>query len=200
MRHFLKGLICVAGLCGGQAAMAGQQVWDCSGEGDVWYRVTVDSAKPLRLKMESQGEYVNDSNRKVSRMKGFGGNRGYSLWEVDGFKIATDFATMDFEVDGATWDCRLVAGKLLQNAGSAGAGSAPTGRSLGGNLRSKPSVESRKIGSAPAGTPLVYLELGPLYDGYRWYEVEAGGVRGYVWGGIACSDGLKINGVYQVCN
>lgn len=184
-------------LIGAGGAMAAPQVWDCSGEGDIYYRVSVNSAKPLRLTMENRGEYITDQNRKVSRMKGFSGNRGYSVWEVDGFKIATNFAVMEFEVEGRAWNCKIVSGSLQANAGN---GDHPTGRALGGNLRSKPSVESRKIGSIPEGTPLIFLELGPMYDGYRWYEVQANGTRGYIWGGIACSDGLKINGVYQVCN
>lgn len=75
------------------------------------------------------------------------------------------------------------------------------GQSLGGKLRDGPGLNFRQTGSLPEGTWVTILKnTGVRMDGYDWFEVAAdSGLRGYQWGGIMCSSGSQIAGVYQAC-
>lgn len=75
------------------------------------------------------------------------------------------------------------------------------GRSLGGKLRGGPGTNHAQVGSLPEGSWITILRnSGVRMDGYDWFEVVAdNGKRGFQWGGIMCSNGRQIAGIYQVC-
>ncbi len=75
------------------------------------------------------------------------------------------------------------------------------GRSLGGVLRAGPGMQHARVGSLREGTPLTILRRTPeVMNGYDWFEVRTGdGRSGYQWGGIMCSEGTQVDGIFQVC-
>ncbi len=75
------------------------------------------------------------------------------------------------------------------------------GQSRGGKLRAGPGTNFAQVGSLSEGTWVTILKnSGVRMDGYDWFEVVAdSGLRGFQWGGIMCSNGSKIAGVYQAC-
>lgn len=75
------------------------------------------------------------------------------------------------------------------------------GRSLGGRLRSGPGTNFGAAGSLAEGTPVtIVTNTGVRFDGYDWFEIRTGnGVSAYQWGGIMCSEGQQIAGIYEQC-
>lgn len=75
------------------------------------------------------------------------------------------------------------------------------GQVLGGHLRSGPGVRYPSMGTLPEGTYVTIVYNSEVeYDGYEWYEILMDdGSRGFVWGGILCSNGDKLWGVYASC-
>lgn len=90
-----------------------------------------------------------------------------------------------------TDDCRPI---------KSGGGAFPTsGRSLGGVMRSKPSMGSSKVLSLAENTPIDILkDAGVEMNGYRWFKIRAKGRTGYQWGGIMCSD-EPLDGMFETC-
>jgi hypothetical protein len=76
------------------------------------------------------------------------------------------------------------------------------GRSLGGKLRGGPGMNFAHVGSLAEGTWLTITKnSGVMFNGYAWFEVALDdGTRAYQWGGILCSNGQHLEGVYQVCH
>lgn len=76
-----------------------------------------------------------------------------------------------------------------------------TGRSLGGKVRDGASMSGRQIASLYEGDPITILnDSGVEMNGYDWFEIKfKNGKTGYQWGGIMCSDNLKIDGIYEQC-
>lgn len=85
-------------------------------------------------------------------------------------------------------------------ASEAGGGSLPMyGRSLGGVVRSKPDMGSRKVASLKEGERIEIVEdTGVSMNGYSWFKIRWKGKTGYHWGGIFCAD-AALNGVFEVC-
>lgn len=75
------------------------------------------------------------------------------------------------------------------------------GQALGGNMRSGPGTNYQKISSVAEGTYLTILfNTGVGFDGYNWFEVALdNGRRGFIWGGILCSNGSQLPGIYTSC-
>ena len=75
------------------------------------------------------------------------------------------------------------------------------GRSLGGNMRSGPGTGFGKIRSLAEGTWVTIIaNTGVRFDGYDWFEVRLDdGTRGFQWGGIMCSNGEALRGVFSIC-
>ncbi|WP_417685102.1 DUF4189 domain-containing protein [Roseibium sp.] len=132
------------------------------------------------------GFYGNDRERvsfDEQRRQGYGtlqmGNRSFSCEQV------------------------VPASGQAQQAGGYGQGQQinVVGQSLGGKLRSGPGMNYRQTGSVSEGTWLTILNnTGVHYDGYDWFEVVFdNGARGYQWGGIMCSNGPRIQGIYSSC-
>jgi hypothetical protein len=72
------------------------------------------------------------------------------------------------------------------------------GRSLGGIMRSAPSMASQKVMSLSEGSGITLVERAGAMDGYDWFKVQYRGTTGYQWGGIMCSD-APIRGILQQC-
>ncbi|MHA7774158.1 SH3 domain-containing protein [Roseibium sp. M-1] len=75
------------------------------------------------------------------------------------------------------------------------------GQSLGGVLRTGPGTDYARTGSLQEGTPLTIVRRTRQYmNGYDWFEVRTSdGQSGYQWGGIMCSVGTQIEGIFQAC-
>lgn len=75
-----------------------------------------------------------------------------------------------------------------------------SGKSLGGKVRDEASMESQQIGSLYEGNSIMIIgNSGVNMNGYDWFEIEFKGRKAYQWGGIMCSDGVKIAGIYMQC-
>lgn len=72
------------------------------------------------------------------------------------------------------------------------------GQSLGGIMRSAPSMSSAKVTSLSAGAAITLIERAGAMDGYDWFKVSYRGATGYQWGGIMCSQ-APIRGIFQQC-
>nr|WP_321445866.1 SH3 domain-containing protein [uncultured Cohaesibacter sp.] len=108
---------------------------------------------------------------------------------------------------GEKSDCKLVTASSQPQAHETGAvGDSEvtinaTGRSLGGRLRDGPGTNFKTVGSLAEGTWLTLVtNTGVVMDGYPWFEISTDdGRRAYQWGGILCSNGQLLNGVYEQC-
>jgi hypothetical protein len=72
------------------------------------------------------------------------------------------------------------------------------GQSLGGIMRSAPSMSSSRVMSLSEGTAITLIERAGAMDGYDWFRISARGKTGYQWGGIMCSD-APIRSIFQQC-
>lgn len=72
---------------------------------------------------------------------------------------------------------------------------------LGGNVRSGPGTQYDKTDSLNYGEPIAIVSRTDVqYQDYEWFEIEySEGLRGYMWGGIMCSNALHIIGLYESC-
>lgn len=82
---------------------------------------------------------------------------------------------------------------------SSGASLPMYGRSLGGVVRSKPDMSSKKIASLKDGERVEIVDdTGVTMNGYTWFKIRWKGRTGYHWGGIMCSD-AALGGVLEAC-
>jgi len=72
------------------------------------------------------------------------------------------------------------------------------GRSLGGIMRSAPSMSSARLAGLAEGTPIMLLGRAGTMDNYDWFTIQHNGTTGYQWGGIMCSE-QAIRGIFQQC-
>ena len=72
------------------------------------------------------------------------------------------------------------------------------GQSLGGIMRSAPSMQSAKVMSLAEGTGTSLIERAGTMDGYDWFKIAHRGTVGYQWGGIMCSE-APIRGIFSQC-
>ncbi len=74
------------------------------------------------------------------------------------------------------------------------------GMSLGGSLRSGPGMEFSKDGSLQENTPVTIIRnTGTSMNGYDWFEIRTGSRTTYQWGGIMCSQGAQLPGIFEQC-
>jgi len=104
------------------------------------------------------------------------------------------------------FSCRQTFAGAVQThaSGAVGGNETPVNaaaRSLGGRLRSGPGTNFGTAGSLNEGTPVTILSnTGVRFDGYDWFEIRsASGFIAYQWGGIMCSEGQHIAGIYEQC-
>ena len=72
------------------------------------------------------------------------------------------------------------------------------GQSLGGIMRSAPSMSSSKVMSLSEGAGITLIARAGAMDGYDWFKISFRGSTGYQWGGIMCSS-APIRGIFQQC-
>ncbi|MEQ8479553.1 MAG: DUF4189 domain-containing protein [Hoeflea sp.] len=104
------------------------------------------------------------------------------------------------------FDCRpaFAGGGQTHASGAVGGNERPVnmaGRSLGGRLRNGPGTNFSSAGSLAENDPVtIVANTGVRFDGYDWFEVKIpGGGTAYQWGGIMCSEGRMIEGVFEAC-
>lgn len=68
-------------------------------------------------------------------------------------------------------------------------------------MRSDPGTNFGKASSIAEGTYVTILfNTGLNFDGYNWFEIVLdNGRRGFIWGGILCSNGPQLPGIYSSC-
>ncbi|MEP0233941.1 DUF4189 domain-containing protein [Roseibium sp.] len=144
-------------------------------EGRAYYE---DANSRFSMKPYQENVYANEAEEISLEMKG----RRATLWFGD-----------------ASFPCESVFAQPIAH-GQAEAINA-VGQSLGGKLRDGPGTNFRQIGSVAEGTWLTILNnTNVRFDGYDWFEVVFdNGKRGYQWGGIMCSNGPRIEGIYSSC-
>lgn len=143
---------------------------------------------------------------------------GDGVWRGESDNISIQFFPPDYDGDimgdpppvllleSEQFSCTKIAdaGGRNQSAGTnvrVGDETNTPGLSFGGKLRAGPGLSFKQVGSAPAYSPLTILRnTGVTMDGYDWFEVQMkNGLRAFQWGGIMCSDGGFIGGIYTAC-
>jgi len=75
-----------------------------------------------------------------------------------------------------------------------------SGLSSGGVVREGPGTNYPQIGSLVLGEPITIVrDTGISMNNYNWFEISWHGGAAFHWGGIICSDGGSVPGIYQVC-
>jgi hypothetical protein len=126
---------------------------------------------------------------------------------ASGFRFANDFAEFwgkgrdaSLTINGRKVPCIPAAANLPAPPPGGSMALNTPGRSLGGKVRSGPGTNFAAVGSLAEGASLTILSnAGVQFNGFDWFEISAGDLRGFHWGGIMCSDGVGIAGVYQQC-
>lgn len=185
-------------------------VYECEPEGDVFYEVEVfwvDGNSTARIAPKS--EYISaaesaaqtETAREQRVASGFSfDSRSYSF-----FGKGTD-ARLRFKQypDEAPVPCAESGIGQTHASGAVGGNEMRLGgqkaRSLGGKLRNGPGTNFSAVGSLAEGAPVtVQANTGVRFDGYDWFEIRHGGGVAYQWGGIMCSDGGAIAGMFGDC-
>ena len=75
------------------------------------------------------------------------------------------------------------------------------GRSYGGIVREKPTMNSPKVMSLKEGQNIELIErVGEKYNGYYWFKVKTeSGAIGFQWGGILCAYSKVNVGAFKNC-
>lgn len=185
-------------------------MYECSSEGDVYYEVEVswvDGNSTARIAPKSEYISAAESSAKAETAReqrvasGFSfDSRSYSF-----FGKGTD-ARLRFKdyPNDAPVPCAERAMAQDHASGAVGGNETPLGgqkaRSLGGKLRNGPGTNFSVAGSLAEGTPVsVIANTGVRFDGHDWFEIRHGGGVAYQWGGIMCSDGSAIAGMFGDC-
>lgn len=100
--------------------------------------------------------------------------------------------------NGAVYPCRTAEPTFAPVA--EGTFPAP-GASLGGKVRESADINSKHIFSMPELAPITLLAReDKTWNGAPWFRVKTkDGRTGFQWGGIICSKGEFIPGVYKTC-
>jgi hypothetical protein len=72
--------------------------------------------------------------------------------------------------------------------------------SWGGIVRSGPGTQFARLTSTTEGTRITILSnTGIKFNGFDWFEIRYGDLRGFQWGGIICPIGAPLSGTFQSC-
>lgn len=197
MRAGAFGVVAVLAMAGVGAAQAQSATpFECEGDG-VTYRVGYEDGKPDWVFVDAEffGARAGEQLEFALRAEPAG----------SGYRFARDFAEFRgkgdeafLEIEGERIDCVPVRAALGTGMGAGQVGRA--GQLLGGNLRAGPGTQYDRLDGLPEGTPLaIEAYAGVLFDGYEWFEVSVGGQRGFQWGGILCSEGEQLPGLFAQC-
>ncbi|MGY6707460.1 MAG: DUF4189 domain-containing protein [Rhizobiaceae bacterium] len=198
MRRYLCAvgmMLAFGGLAQAQGAI--DQPFECPGEG-VTYHVGYEDGDLdwVFVSAEFSGTRADEQLEFALRAEPAG----------SGFRFARDFAEFRgrgdeafLEIDGQRIACVASSPSMPALGHDAGA-IGIHGQSLGGNLRAGPGTQYERLDSLAEETLLMIDgNAGVAFDGYDWFEVSYGGRRGYKWGGILCSEGEHVNGLYSQC-
>lgn len=182
----------LSSLSSGAALSSTLTHYDCSVAGGFNMTVTVDGGNARAMLHDPFGGH---------RMTASGGGvvRGT---RADGTPVAFDEGRQVLFVESERFNCRMmVADNELDRGRNETLNINHQGYSLGGKLRDGPGTGFRQVGSLVEGTGITILtNTGVRVDGYDWFEiVTAAGARGYQWGGIMCSNGSRLDGIYATC-
>ncbi|MCB1382304.1 MAG: SH3 domain-containing protein [Notoacmeibacter sp.] len=187
-------------------ALADVSEWACD-QGDMSYIVTHDTDAASYVEVEvSVGEQMDQSLARTYRIPGQasgnvhdfqrGGDRFYS----NGARATLQ--TPDDEFECEPWERQSGAMQeraVVHMVAESGVLNAP-GRSLGGKMRAGPGVDFPQVGSLTENLPVtIRRNSGVSFNGYDWFEVSANGRIGYQWGGIMCSEGQQLAGIFEQC-
>lgn len=198
---------------GGQASAVVS--YECGG-GDLSILVTFDPMQPDQVIVRYGGSDMMISQFKAEGKKLVhvlpstisGSGMAFAAGQLD---VHMKGKTAIFTEGGQTSTCKQVAQQAGQpqkpqtHADGAVGGKDITvnwqGRSYGGKLRNGPGINFKQVGSLAEGAYVTLLvNTGILFNGYTWFEVSYGnGKKAYQWGGILCSNGKRITGIYKQC-
>lgn len=119
-----------------------------------------------------------------------------------GFRFANDFAEFRGKGSDASLTIRGQDVRCIPTAANVPVDAIldTPGRSLGGKVRSGPGMDFPQVGSLSEGTRVkIHANAGVHFNGYDWFEIVSGDVRGFQWGGIMCSEGRLVPGIFQQC-
>jgi thiamine pyrophosphokinase len=189
---------------------AGQSITDCAYDGTMWNSVPDECIGDFQIALENEAAYYNEQAQQQ------GGGSGDCVAMMDQICGAGQSIT-DCAYDGTMWNyvpdvCIGDFQTAIENEREyyeqqAGDGQAPaggsgalTGYSYGGNLRTGPDDSYPSVAVLAEGDWLDIVENSGVYlDGYAWFYVRTPHGEGYQWGGIICSEGGYIDGVYSTC-
>lgn len=188
----------LAMLVGGEAAAQSplSTPYECRGA-EATYHVGYDEADPDWIHVDAEffgaraGEQLEFALRADPSASGVRFARDFGEFRIDG-----SGAILVYE--GERMPCMAVAASPRRDVGSGPVGLA--GQSLGGNMRIGPGTQYEWIHSLSEGTPLIIdAYAGVAFNGFEWFAVNVNEMRGFVWGGILCSEGQHLPGVYSQC-
>ncbi len=186
----------------GTAIASTETHYDCSVADGFRFIVSVSSFDPSATTvMDSFGRH-----RLIPQAGGV-----YSGTRPDGTSLSFDEGMRVLYVESEQFNCQpMLPGNEMNGAQNHESGTVGgneifdinlQGYSLGGKLRGGPGTNFSQTGSLKEGTGITILtNTGVRFDGYDWFEVVTDrGVRGYQWGGIMCSNGVRLDGIYAEC-
>lgn len=172
------------------------------GAGDMTYTVVVNPATPEFVEVDvSVGEQMDQSLARKFDLPAKPTGSGFR-YEHDAVEFRGKGQEATITVVGETFECELAAAQN-HDSGAVGGNEGPllnmAGQSYGGKLRDGPGTNFSQIGSLGEGNRVTIVRnTGVKFNGYDWFEINAGGRTGYHWGGIMCS-ARPVDGIYQVC-
>ncbi len=200
MKYWLKPALAAFVALGASSAAASEEMnYDC-GDASAGLNITI------KMSPELGSTILNHNGRRISLAPDQDG-----VWYDPSQSSPARFYPADFprNVIGSTppvlllgseqFSCRVV----VASNGSMKPGQFlnMTGRSLGGKLRAGPGTNYAQAGSTGLNSPLqIIRNTGVRFDGFDWFEVRtSAGQQAYQWGGIMCSNGSRITGIYEAC-
>lgn len=138
-------------------------------------------------------------------------NAGARFNGYDWFEVTTNNGQRGYQWGGIMCSFAVQIPGIYQQCGGGGAPAGQIagspeplnyqGRSLGGKLRIGPGMNYPQSGSLAEGTWVTILRnAGGRFNGYDWFEVVTdSGIKGFQWGGVMCSNGTLLPGIYQQC-
>lgn len=199
----LLGLVATVSLTH-QAEASNVDYFSCSA-GDIGHIITLNAARSNTVTVEiTVGEMMDQSLARTFVLQQVPGGSGFS-YEGEGYKFYGKGTSAELYVPNMTVDCEylpngLGGGGQHSNHSDSGGLIDRSGRSLGGKLRAGPGTNFKQVGSLAFRDQLVIVRNTNVgFDGYDWFEVNVGGQIAYQWGGIMCSDGGVLPGIYDSC-
>ncbi len=185
-----------------QASLVDQYSCDA---GDIGYLVTLDPRQPEFVAVEvSVSEMMDQSLARTFDLPEVPAGSGFA-YEADTVRFSGKGILASIEIDGDVIGCEFFGEEEQTHADGAVGGNESSilntpGQSLGGRLRDGPGTNFSAVGSLAEGTPVTIVRnTGVQMNGYDWFELSVDGRIAYQWGGIMCSNGSTLAGIYTTC-